>query len=210
MSTTFDDLVTAATVGIAQRPIAVTELAGPAGAHADVLDPDPAAAVLDAAALLDIARRAGGLAPTPVDLPAPAPPDDSPELSREAGALLRHVLFSRDDRALAAELLTAAAEAGRIAPPPLLPELLELASRDGSLRAPVAALLGERGRWLAAPAAGVGRRRRRGRGTGTAGPGRLGHRPDGRAAGLADRAARARSRRRPRPARGGLDPRDGR
>ncbi|MFN2562332.1 MAG: DUF5691 domain-containing protein [Jatrophihabitans sp.] len=149
MTTTYDDLVTAATVGIAQRPIAVTDLAGPAGAHADVLDPDPAAAVLDAAALLDVARRAGGLAAAPVALPAPAPADNAPELSRAAGALLRDVLYRRTDRELAAQLLAAAAAAGRIAPAPLLPELLELATRDGALRASVAALLGERGRWLA-------------------------------------------------------------
>src|SRR5206468_5672229 len=79
MTVTYEELVTAATVGIAQRPIAVTDLAGPAGTHADVLDPDPAGAVLDAAALLDVARRAGGLAATPVGLPAPAPVDTAPE-----------------------------------------------------------------------------------------------------------------------------------
>lgn len=150
MTTTYEDLVTAATVGIAQRPITVTGLAGPAGAHADVLDPDPAAAVLDAAALLDVARRAGGLAATPVDLPAPAPPDGAPELSPAAAGILRDVFHRRADRELAAQLLDAAAGAGRIAPAPLLPELLELATRDGALRPSIAALLGERGRWLAA------------------------------------------------------------
>jgi hypothetical protein len=147
--TTYEDLVTAATVGIAQRPITVTELAGPAGAHADVLEADPAGGVLDAAALLDVARRAGGLAAVPIDRPVPAPPDTAPELSRSAGAILRDVLYQRADRGLAVQLLTAAADAGRRAPAPLLPELLELAAHDGSLRASVAALLGERGRWLA-------------------------------------------------------------
>jgi Family of unknown function (DUF5691) len=149
MSTTYEDLVTAATVGIAQRPITVTALAGPAGTHADVLEADPAGAVLDAAALLDIARRAAGLAPTPVELPDPAPPDSAPELSRSAGAILREVLYRRADRELAAQLLRAVADAGRVAPAPMLPELLELAARDGSVRGSVAALLGERGRWLA-------------------------------------------------------------
>jgi uncharacterized protein DUF5691 len=150
VTTTFEELVTAATVGIAQRPIAVTGLAGPAGAHAGVLDTDPAGAVLDAAALLDVARRAAGLAAAPAELPVPAPPDETPELSPTAGLILREVLYRRADRELAAQLLAAAADAGRLAPPPMMPELLELAVRDGSLRGPVAALLGGRGRWLAA------------------------------------------------------------
>lgn len=149
-ATGFGDLVTAATVGIAQRPITVTDLAGPAGAYTEVLDRDPAAAVLDAAALLDVARRAGGLAAVPVELPAPADPDDAPELSRAAAAVLYDVLHRRADRELAGQLLDAAAAAGRNAPAPLLPGLLELATHDGALRAPVAALLGQRGRWLAA------------------------------------------------------------
>src|SRR5439155_733503 len=59
--TTYADIVAAATVGLAQRPLAVTGLAGPAGAHADVLPDEPATAVLAAAALFDAAQRAGGL-----------------------------------------------------------------------------------------------------------------------------------------------------
>ena len=34
----FEDLVTAATVGVSRRPFAVTDLDGPAAAHAEVLD----------------------------------------------------------------------------------------------------------------------------------------------------------------------------
>ena len=56
----YEDLVTAATVGLDRRPLPVEALAGPAGAHASVLDAgDPVAAFLDAAALLFSARRAG-------------------------------------------------------------------------------------------------------------------------------------------------------
>ena len=70
--TSYVQLVAAATVGVAQRPIEVAELPGAAAAHVGLLDADPAGAVLDAAALLDAARRAGGLLPGPPALPAPA------------------------------------------------------------------------------------------------------------------------------------------
>lgn len=146
---TYDELIAAATVGVGQRPLEVTALAGPAGAHADVLDADPAAAVLDAAALLDTARRAGGLIPTATELPIAATPDTSAELSGVAGDILRGVL-GRGDRELTLELLNAAAGAGFRAPVPDLPALLDYALRDTSVRAAVAAVLGERGRWLAA------------------------------------------------------------
>jgi hypothetical protein len=146
--TAFADLVTAATVGLAQRPLTVTGLAGPADAHAAVLADDPAVAVLDAAALLDAARRAGAVpAPAPA-LPAPAPEDTGPELSPTASELLRDVL-ARGDRELLADLLATAAAAGVRVAAPDLPALLGLAATSRRMRPAVAALLGERGRWLA-------------------------------------------------------------
>lgn len=149
MTVSYEDLVAAATVGIAQRPLEFTELAGPAGAHTHVLDGDPAGAVLDAAALLDAARRAGGLRAVPVELPPAAAADATPELGPLAGAILRAVVGA-GDRELAAELLTATARAGLRAPVPELPDLLDLGARDASLRGPVGSVLGERGHWLAA------------------------------------------------------------
>ena len=82
----YEDLVTAATVGLDRRPLPVEALAGPAGAHAGVLDAgDPVAAFLDAAALLFSARRAGPVPAAADDGPAgltPAAPDAAPELQR--------------------------------------------------------------------------------------------------------------------------------
>src|SRR6185437_4124483 len=110
-------------------------------------DADPAATLLAAAALLSSARRAG-TAPASVALPSPAAADSEPELSALASAILADAL--RSDPDLAADLLTAAAQAGRRAAPPVLPALLDAAVRHRALRGPACAVLGERGRWLAA------------------------------------------------------------
>jgi hypothetical protein len=145
---TYEDLVAAATVGLDRRPLRLTGLAGPAAVHADVLDDaDPAATLLAAAALLSSARRAGA-APASATPPSPAAADAEPELSPLASAILSDAL--RSDPDLAADLLTAAAQAGRRAAPPVLPALLDAAVRHRALRQPASAVLGERGRWLAA------------------------------------------------------------
>jgi len=152
----FDDLVTAATVGVARRPVDVTALGGPAAGYAQVLgDSDPAAALLDAAALLEAAQRAGSRPAADIATPPPAPADTAPELSARAARLLRQLAgptvpgFTAADSELLAGLLTAASEAGYLAPAPLLPDLLDAAVRTAALRPAVAAVLGERGRWLA-------------------------------------------------------------
>ena len=179
----FDDLVTAATIGLSRKPLTVTELDGPAAAMAGALDAsDPATALLDAAALMTVARRAGfrpersivdrsvapekaapgGSAPEEAATgeAAPqeaAPPETAPELSARAERALRQLGgaqlapgFAAGDKELLADLLTAAAHAGYVASAPLLPDLLDAAVRTAALRPVVAALLGARGRWLAA------------------------------------------------------------
>jgi hypothetical protein len=144
----YDDLVTAATVGLDRRPLRLDGLAGPAAAHAGVLDTaDPPAALLEAAALVSSARRAG-IVPGAATPPDPAPPDAEPELSGLASAILADAL--RSDAELAADLLTVAAAAGFRAAPPVLPALLDAAVRHRALRQPARAVLGHRGRWLAA------------------------------------------------------------
>jgi hypothetical protein len=156
----FDDLVTAATLGLSRKPFAVTELDGPAAAVAGVLDPaDPATALLDAAALMTVARRAGfrpepGVAVSPASLASPE--ETAPELSPRAERSLRLLGgaqlapgFAAGDKELLADLLTAAGDAGYVASAPLLPDLLDAAVRTTALRPVVAAVLGVRGRWLA-------------------------------------------------------------
>lgn len=145
----YDDLVAAATVGVGRRPLPVTGLAGPAAGHAGVLDSDdPAASVLDAAALLTVARRAGWQPESGVSCPEPAAADSAPELPARAAVLLGRAREA--DTALLADLLTAAGAAGYRAPGPLLPALLDAAVRDRALRPAVGGVLGRRGRWLAA------------------------------------------------------------
>jgi hypothetical protein len=145
---TYRELVAAATVGIAQRPLSVIELPEPAGEYGMVLAADPAVGLLDAVALLDAAERAGRLA-TPTSLPSPAPADTRPELSPRAGRIVAGLL-GRGRADVLADLLRAAAHAGFRAPSPLLPALLSAAAANSALRDAVAATLGERGRWLAA------------------------------------------------------------
>src|ERR1700756_5439579 len=58
----FDDLVAVAALGVSRKGFAAPELDGPAAGYAGVMDAaDPAAALLDAAALLTVAGRAGVL-----------------------------------------------------------------------------------------------------------------------------------------------------
>jgi hypothetical protein len=143
----YDDLVTAATVGLSRRPLPVTALAGPAAGHADVIAPgDAADALLDAAALHVAARRAGMVPPRGVAAPPPMASDPAPEVPPRAAQELRRALPDAD---LLADLLTAAADAGFRAPAPLLPVLLDAATRTVALRPAVTATLGGRGRWLA-------------------------------------------------------------
>lgn len=155
VSVTFDDLVTAATVGVTRRPLPITDLAGPAAGNARVPGTsDPAAALLDAAAMDTVARRAGFQPPRGV-VPPDAPAETLPAFSARAARALREACdwnagrgFPADDLVLP-DLLAAAAAAGYVAPPLLLPALLDAATRRTAVRPVVAAVLGARGRWLA-------------------------------------------------------------
>jgi hypothetical protein len=148
--TTWEELVAAATVGTGTRPVAVVELPGAAAEHVGSVSPEePAAAVLDAAALLLARRRAGRvLEPATGESPPPAAPESVPELSTLAADVLGRRLAGTDGLVLPA-LLEATAAAGRIVPPPLLPALLEVATRHRELREVATLVCGQRGRWLA-------------------------------------------------------------
>lgn len=169
----YDDLVAVATVGLSHRTLPLTglfaaqlsaaqvpgaPLSGAAlsgAALSGVTAEDVAAleagdqgtALLDAAALLNAARRAGARPGVGVACPAPAPPDQAPELPAAAADLLVQALAL--DELLLADLLVMAARAGYRAPAPQLPWLLDAAVKRPALRPAVAAVLGARGRWLA-------------------------------------------------------------
>jgi Family of unknown function (DUF5691) len=143
----YDELVAAATVGVSRRPVHIAGLTGAAAAYAGVVDQgDAAAGLLDAAALLASAWRAGVQPASGVACREPAGPDAVPELPARAGEALAQVV---PDTALLADLLTAAADAGYRAPAPLLVTLLDAAAKNAAVRPAVAAVLGTRGRWLA-------------------------------------------------------------
>ena len=154
MTLSYDDLVTAATVGITRKPLALTELDGPAG-YDGVLDADdPAAALLDAAALLTVARRAGVQPRRGVAVPAP-PADSEPTLPTGAVEKLMTLRWPkpygsvRDNNDLITELLNAAADAGYVATGQLLTTLLDAATYEPALRQAVTGVLGTRGRRVA-------------------------------------------------------------
>jgi hypothetical protein len=176
----FDDLVAVAALGVSRKGFAAAELDGPAAGYAGVLDPgDPAAALLDAAALLTVAGRAG--------VPPRAwrgdghdePPDGAAEgghsgaaaaiaggrstrpgrgreLSARGGRLLARLGGLAGQRGSAAkgtellgDLLAAMRDAGYVLPAPMLPDLLDIAVRTAALRPAIASVLGPRGVWLA-------------------------------------------------------------
>ncbi|WP_258723296.1 DUF5691 domain-containing protein [Cellulomonas sp. NS3] len=155
----WDDLVTSALLGVARRPVDLATLPGEVGRLAATLPgTDAPGRLLHAAALLTAQRRAGtGPLPAPPPVPA-APHESAPVASHAAGGRLAGLLARTDALAerLVDEWLALAASHGRLAPPALLPRLLDWASargergevrRDRAER--VAPVLGERGRWLA-------------------------------------------------------------
>lgn len=150
---TWDDLVSAALLGTARRTPPVRPRPGQ----------DAAAALLDAAALHTVRRRAG-LRPVVVrERPAAAPEDSRPEPPAAARRRLALLLADRsapgggggrrgsapDLTELLPQWLAAANRHGYRAPAPLLPALLEVGRARTDLRAAALTLGGPRARWLA-------------------------------------------------------------
>ena len=146
---TWQDLVTASLIGTersAVPPVALPGVPTPADAPAD-----PAAILLDRAALLTVARR-GGRPPEQAEPLRVAEPDPEPAVSRAAGHRLARLL-SGEQPDLLTKWLTAAVTRGRRVPAHLLPALLDRARRassaDPELRRLAALAGGSRARWLA-------------------------------------------------------------
>jgi hypothetical protein len=105
--------------------------------------------LLAAAAAVATARRAGRQPTRPVaEPPAPAPPVDLPEVGVEAAASLG-ALLAGTWRQLLPEWLEVCGATGRRVPSAWLPEVLDAATADRTLRPPVVGALGQRGPWLA-------------------------------------------------------------
>ncbi|MFI9204789.1 DUF5691 domain-containing protein [Streptomyces sp. NPDC053048] len=151
-SAAWDDLVTTALLGTERRTVPVPSRPGQ----------DAAGALLDAAALRTVQRRAA-LLPVPSRTPPEAAPgDDRPALPQAARRRLALLLADRaapggggrrgsapDLTELLPQWLAAANEHGYRAPAALLPALLEAARARSDLRPAALALGGPRALWLA-------------------------------------------------------------
>src|SRR5690349_15027922 len=145
----WDELAVAALLGTDRRPIIdFALLPGQLGGVAARLTGDPAAVLLDTAALAVGYRRGGVTAGPTTAEPDRAPADLLPRAGRKAGTHLSDLLQGGDLELLMFWCSTAA-ELGRLAPPECLPDLLDLGVKQPVLRPAVAQVIGERGRWLA-------------------------------------------------------------
>ncbi|MFH8568845.1 DUF5691 domain-containing protein [Streptomyces sp. NPDC017993] len=149
--TAWSDLVSAALLGTERRDPPVAVRPGQGGA----------AALLDAAAVSTVRRRAA-LRPAPAgERPAPAPADPRPPLPAAARRRLSLLLADRgsaggsrrgpapDLTELLPQWLAAAGELGYRAPEALLPALLDAARARTDLRSAALSLAGPRALWLA-------------------------------------------------------------
>ncbi len=146
---TWQDLVTASLLGTERTAVPPSAVpGGPAQAGAPA---DPAALLLDRAALLTVARR-GGQRPEQARPRPPAEPDPAPAVSPAAGRRLARMLGGEHPDVLA-EWLSAAVARGLRVPAHLLPSLLDRVRRgsqaDAELRRLTALAGGSRARWLA-------------------------------------------------------------
>lgn len=111
-----------------------------------MLGAPPEMALLPAAAQAGLAALGGLRLPQVSEAFAPCPSEILPQMSENAGLLLKRMLGS-EFQAVLPEFLRLAADTGTIVPSELLPALLGLGRRD--LRTLVLPVIGERGRWLA-------------------------------------------------------------
>ncbi|GHF17244.1 DUF5691 domain-containing protein [Streptomyces morookaense] len=147
----WDELVAAALLGTERRTPPVQPRPGR----------DPAAALLDEAALRTVQRRAALLPAAAGARPEAAPDDPRPPLPAAAARRLALLLADRagsgggrqgsapDLTELLPQWLTAANGHGHRAPAALLPGLLDAARARSDLRSEALALAGPRGLWLA-------------------------------------------------------------
>jgi len=146
----WQDLVTASLIGTERAPVPASRV--PGLPPAEGTPHDPAAVLLDRAALLTAARRAGRR-PERAEPPPVCEPDPRPAVRPAAGRRLARMLGGEHPDLLA-EWLAAVGARGLQPPPQLLPALLDRARRDRSADGRLAHLVAEAGgpraRWLAA------------------------------------------------------------
>ncbi len=150
---TWHDLVTASLLGTERTVVPAVGIPGLPALEDDTGDDagDPAAVLLDRAALVTAARRAGRRPDRAQPLPV-CDPDPRPLVSPAAARRLAQILAGEHPYLLT-EWLAAASARGLGLPPRLLPVLLDRARRarpgEGGLARLVAETGGPRARWLA-------------------------------------------------------------
>jgi hypothetical protein len=153
------DLVTASLIGTERAVVPAVAIPGLPPVADDRVDDDrvdddngdSAAVLLDRAAMLTVARRAGRRPDHAEPLPT-SEPDPRPAVGAAAARRLTHILGG-EYRGLLLEWLRALTARGLRLPPQLLPTLLDRASRFGSREPALARLVAEAGgpraQWLA-------------------------------------------------------------
>ncbi len=140
----FDALATVAALGTTRRPVDRSALPD-AVAAAVPADAEPAALLLDAAAVYALARAAT-VAAGPDAPPLALPAASRPEAPAGFVALVRRIRAGGPERdALTREALRSAGERGLTLPPDLVLDLLAEIDRPNAPRREVAALLDDRG-----------------------------------------------------------------
>jgi hypothetical protein len=145
----WNDLVTTAVLGTDRRSVEVAALPGSVGSAAGRLTGDPAETLLGAAALMLARDRAAAMPRRAVAAPDALPAEELRAMGPAAEAAFTDAL-QEPMHDLLLEALALAARAGLAAPRRCLPRLLERAVASKELRPLILAVLGVRGRWLAA------------------------------------------------------------
>ncbi len=147
---TFADLTQVALLGTERQSPPALAGVTPLAQLSAQLDPSrKEQALLSLAALQGLYERAGAVAVChAAPLPPTCPDEEAPRAGQQAGACLGRMLAG-DFVELLPEWLELAARADQLAPPELLPPLLDAAAAKPELREPILAVLGQRGRWLA-------------------------------------------------------------
>lgn len=145
----WDELAVGALLGTDRRPQLETgSLPTKLGQAAAELSGDPAAVLLDTAALAVAYRRGGALPDRVATEPDRAPAQTQRQQPTARAAALLADLIDRKSE-LVRYWCEAAGAAGLVAPEARLPALLDLAAAQPALRPAIIPVLGERGRWLA-------------------------------------------------------------
>jgi hypothetical protein len=156
------DLLAAALVGTARRPWTASSVTVggravkvPAAGQTTSAGETGPAALLEAAAVALVYRRAGVVPSRGHDPVPPAPPETERPLPDAAATRLLVILGGTAPGGLVAgpallgQWLAAAARRGGVAPPEALPELLDAGRRNAAIRPDLARVAGRRGAWLA-------------------------------------------------------------